>query len=70
MNCLSEAIDVFAVMSTEYNKRLTFQLFATAEMIKKFRDGQHSDTVLLMTSITSIIQVQVKEGTWLRLCCQ
>ena len=36
-------------------------------MIKKFRDGQHSDTVLLVTRIASIIQVQVNEGTWLRL---
>ena len=36
-------------------------------MIKKFRNGQHSDTVLLVTRITTINQVQVKEGTWLRL---
>ena len=67
VHCLSEPTDDFAAMSTEYSKRLTFQLFATAEMIKKFRNGQHSDTVLLVTRITTIIQVQVKEGTWLRL---
>ena len=54
MHCVSEQMDVFAAMSAEYSKRLTFQLFATAEMIKKFRDGQHSDTVLLVTRITSI----------------
>ena len=60
-------MDVFAAMSTEYGKRLTFILFTTAEMIKTFRDKQHSDNVLLVTRITSKIQVQVKEGTWLRL---
>ena len=54
VHCLSKQMDVFAAMSTEYNKRLTFQLFVAAEMIKKFRDGQHSDTVLLVTRITSI----------------
>ena len=54
VHCVSEQMDVFAAISTEYNKRLTFQLFAAADMIKKFRDGQHSDTVLLVTRITSI----------------
>lgn len=56
MNCLSELRDVFGPMSTEYSKRLTFQLFATtAEMIKKFRDGHYSDTVLLVTNTTNVI---------------
>lgn len=44
-------------MSTEYSKCKTFQLFSTAVMIKKFREGQNLDTVLLVTlPLTSIIQ--------------
>ena len=42
-------------------KRFKFQLFATAVMIKKVHEGQHSDIVVLVTCLlTSIIQDQVK----------
>jgi len=37
VNCLSEGRDVFVVMPTGYGRRLIFQLFATAVMIKKVR---------------------------------
>ena len=70
MNCLSEQRDVFAAMSTEYSKCKTFQLFSTAVMIKKFREGQNLDTVLLVTCpLTSIIQDQLKERKSLGLDC-
>ena len=36
----------FVSEQTEYSKRLTFQLFAAAEMIREFRDGKHSDTIV------------------------
>ena len=69
VNCLSEGRDVFADMLTGYGKRFVFQLSATAVKIKKVRDWQHSDTVVLVTCpLTSVIQDQVllKER---RLCC-
>ena len=38
-----------AVMPTGYGKRLIFQPFATAVLIKKVQKEQHSDTVVLAT---------------------
>ena len=63
VNCLLEGRDVFAVMPTGYGKSFIFQLFATAMTIKKVREGQHTDTVVLaICTLTGIIQDQVKEG--------
>ena len=46
-------------MPNEYGKHFIFQLFATAELIKKVSEGQHSDSVMLVTYLlTSIIQDQ------------
>ena len=51
VNCLSEHRDVFGGFAE------TFQLFAIAVTIKKFRDSQHPDIVLLVTCpLTSILQ--------------
>ena len=54
-----------------HGKRFKFlELFATAAMIKKVCEGQHSDTVVLVTcSLTSIIHDQVKEGNSIGLDC-
>ena len=54
-----------------YDKHFIIQLFVTAVMMKKVWEGQHSDTVVLLTySLTNIIQDQVKEGKLFGLDCQ
>ena len=54
-----------------HSKHFKFlELFATAVMIKKVCEGQHSDAVVLVTcSPTSIIHDQVKEGNSIGLDC-
>ena len=63
VNCLSEGRDVFVVMPTGYGRRLIFQLFATAVMIKKVRwRATLRYCSVSAYPLTSIIQDQVKEG--------
>ena len=50
VNCLSEKrYDLWSCQLDMCNKRLKFQLFGTAAMIKEVCVGQHSGTVVLVT---------------------
>lgn len=70
VNCFSEGTNVFAVMPAEQRKSFIFQLFATAVIIKKVCQGQHSNTEGLVSCLqTSMIQDYVKEGKTLSVDC-
>ena len=70
VNCLLEGRDVFAVMPTGFGKSFIFQLFSTAIEQKKISQGLHPNSVnLVICSLISLIEDQIKEGQSLGLTC-
>ena len=57
-------------MPTGYGKRLIFQQFVTAVLIKKVHKEQHSDTVVLaLANQNNSGSGKGRKITWPRLCC-
>ena len=70
VNCLLEERDVFAVMPTVVVKSFIFQQFSMAIEQKKTFEGKPSNSaILIICSLNSLIEDQVKEAKSLGLKC-